>query len=49
MLKTGLEGVGLRSEEVKKDELIKLLYNYYNPRVNVEAGLKADIDNISIT
>ncbi len=47
-LKTWLESIGLRSEELKKDELIKLLYNYYNPRVNVEAWLKANIDSVSI-
>lgn len=37
-----LESVGLKAEEVKKEELIKLIYNYYNPRIKIENILKAD-------
>lgn len=32
-IKTSLESVGLKSHELGKDELIKLLYDYYNPKI----------------
>ncbi len=41
-VKMSLESVGLKAEEVKKEELIKLIYNYYNPRIKIENILKAD-------
>ncbi len=46
-IKTSLESVGIKSEEVKKDELIKLLIGYYNPKVNAEVKIK-DIDTVNI-
>jgi len=39
-IKTSLEGIGIKSDEVKKDELIKLLIGYYNPKVNAEVKIK---------
>jgi len=46
-VKTSLESVGIKSEELKKDELIKLLIGYYNPRVNSEVKV-GDIDKTNI-
>lgn len=47
MVKVALESVGLRASEVQKDELIKLIYNYYNPRLQSEMLSKHNIDNIN--
>lgn len=46
--KMSLEAIGLKAEEVKKEDLIKLIYNYYNPRLKTENVLKADTDDINI-
>ena len=46
-IKTSLEGVGIKSEEVKKDELVKLLIGYYNPKVNAEVKIK-DMDKVDV-
>lgn len=46
-IKTSLEGIGIKSEEVKKDELIKLLIGYYNPRVNTETKVK-DMNKVNV-
>ena len=35
-----LESIGLKADEVEKTELVKLIYNYYNPRVKNELLLK---------
>lgn len=39
-IKTSLEGIGIKSDEVKKDDLIKLLIGYYNPKVNADVKIK---------
>ncbi len=44
-IKMSLESIGLRAEELKKDELIKLLYNYYNPRVGAENIMRGNVDD----
>lgn len=46
--KMSLEAIGLKAEEVRKEDLIKLIYNYYNPRLKTENVLKADTDAINI-
>ena len=46
--KLSLESIGLKAEEVKKEDLIKLIYNYYNPRLKTENVLKADTESINI-
>ncbi len=35
-----LESIGLKADEVDKTDLVKLIYNYYNPRVKNEMLLK---------
>lgn len=46
-IKTSLEAVGIKSDEVKKDELIKLLIGYYNPKVNGDVKVK-DISKVNV-
>ncbi len=40
--------MGLQSEELKKEGIVKLLYNYYNPRVNVENDLKVNPEKLDL-
>lgn len=47
-IKMSLEAIGLKAEEVKKEDLIKLIYNYYNPRLKTENVLKADTDTLNL-
>ncbi len=47
-IKMSLEAIGLKAEEVKKEDLIKLIYNYYNPRLKTENVLKADTNTINL-
>lgn len=46
-IKSSLEGIGIKSDEVKKDELIKLLIGYYNPKVNTEVKIK-DMNSVNV-
>lgn len=46
-IKTSLEGIGIKSDEVKKDDLIKLLIGYYNPKVNAEVKIK-DMSKVNV-
>jgi hypothetical protein len=43
-----LEAVGLKADEVSKEELVKLIYNYYNPRIKNEDLLKGDVDTMTL-
>lgn len=47
-IKTTLESIGIKSEELGKDALIKLLYDYYNPKVNGENKIREKIDNLNV-
>ncbi len=47
-VKMALDGIGLKGEPLEKEEIIKLLYNYYNPRLKTENILKTDTDNINL-
>jgi hypothetical protein len=47
-VKMSLESIGLKADEVKKEELIKLIYNYYNPRLRTENVLKSDTDHLNL-
>ena len=48
MIKMSLESIGLRAEELNKEDLIKLVYNYYNPRVQTEALLKSNTEDVNL-
>lgn len=48
MVKTALEGIGIKSEELKKDELVRLLYDYYNPKVNSENKIRGGISSMNV-
>lgn len=47
-VKMSLEAIGLKADEVEKSELIKILYNYYNPRVSAENLLRNNPDDLNI-
>lgn len=47
-IKMNLESIGLKADEVNKADLVKLIYNYYNPRVKNEMLLKADVDTMDL-
>lgn len=47
-VKMSLESIGLKAEEVKKEELIRLIYNYYNPRLKTENSLKTDTETLNL-
>ncbi|NRH21377.1 hypothetical protein HOO68_05010 [Candidatus Gracilibacteria bacterium] len=47
-VKMSLEAIGLKADEVNKAELVKLVYNYYNPRIKNENLLKNDIDTMNL-
>jgi hypothetical protein len=39
-VKMSLEAIGLKADELDKTEIVKLIYNYYNPRIKNEILLK---------
>ena len=47
-VKMSLESIGLKADEVDKTDLVKLIYNYYNPRVKNEMLLKWDVENMDL-
>lgn len=47
-VKMSLESIGLKAEPLDKEELIKLIYNYYNPRLRTENNLKSDTEHLSL-
>ncbi|MBC7498415.1 hypothetical protein H7170_02115 [Candidatus Gracilibacteria bacterium] len=47
-VKMSLESIGLKADEVDKTDLVKLIYNYYNPRVKNELLLKGDVENMDL-
>ena len=48
IVKTSLDQIWIKSEEVQKDDLIKFLMNYYNPKVNTELKVRDDISKINV-
>lgn len=48
IVKTSLDQIWIKSDEVQKDELVKLLMNYYNPKVNTEVKVRDDISKINV-
>ncbi len=47
-VKSNLESIGLKADEVDKEDLVKLIYNYYNPRVKNELLLKWDVEAMDL-
>ena len=47
-VKSNLESIGLKADEVDKEDLVKLIYNYYNPRVKNELLLKWEVENMDL-
>lgn len=47
-IKTSLEQIWIKSEELWKDELVKYLINYYNPKLKSEMKIRDWIDNMNI-
>lgn len=47
-IKMSLEAVGLKAEPLQKEDLIKLIYNYYNPRLRTENNLKSESENLNL-
>ncbi len=47
-IKMSLEAIGLKAEPMNKDSLIKLVYNYYNPRLRTENNLKSETENLNL-
>ncbi|MBC7503715.1 hypothetical protein H7169_01990 [Candidatus Gracilibacteria bacterium] len=47
-IKMSLESIGLKANEVEKTDLVKLIYNYYNPRIKNEMLLKGDVENMDL-
>ena len=43
-----LEAIGLKAEPLNKDALIKVIYNYYNPRLRTENNLKSETENLNL-
>jgi hypothetical protein len=47
-IKTALESIGLKSEELNKEELIRLMIDHYNPKLGGETKLKADSGSLGL-
>ncbi len=48
MIKTWLENIWIKATDLEKEELIKFLIDYYNPRLDNFTEIKTDISNINI-
>ncbi len=48
MIKTWLENIWIKATELDKEELIKFLIDYYNPRLDNFTEIKTDISNFNI-
>jgi hypothetical protein len=48
-IKTSLESIGIKAKELNKTELVKLMTEYYNPRLDNLTTVKTDdIDNLNL-
>lgn len=47
-VKMSLEAIWLKASILEKEDLIKLVYNYYNPRIKTENNLKADTESLNL-
>lgn len=48
IVKSSLETIWIKSEEVQKDDLIKYIMNYYNPKMNFDIKTRDSINSINI-
>lgn len=48
-IKTGLENIGIKANELNKNELIRFLADYYNPSIDNLMTMKWDIQDINLT
>jgi len=48
IIKIWLENIGIKATELDKEELIKLLIDYYNPRLDNFTEIKTDISNLDV-
>lgn len=48
IVKSSLETIWIKSEEVQKDDLIRYIMNYYNPKMNFDIKIRDSINNINI-
>jgi hypothetical protein len=47
-VKMSLEAIWLKADELNKADLVKLIYNYYNPRIKNEDLLKSDPETLNL-
>lgn len=47
-IKTSLESIGLKSDELKKEELIRLLIDHYNPKLGGETKLRSESGSLGL-
>lgn len=48
-IKSSLESIGMQATELGKDELVKLLIDYYNPKLNGETKLRGSVDSYNLS
>jgi hypothetical protein len=48
-VKTWLENIGIKAEELEKQELVSFLTDYYNPRLDSFVNLSGNIENYNVT
>lgn len=48
-IKTWLENIWIRAESLNKEELVKFLTDYYNPRLDSLASFKGNLEDYNIT
>jgi hypothetical protein len=48
-VKTSLESIWIRAEELEKHDLVKFLADYYNPTMENFVSVKSDIENYNLT
>jgi len=47
-VKTSLESMWIKANEINKSDLVKLLKDYYNPRLDNYTAIKTDISDINV-
>lgn len=48
-VKTWLENIGIKAEEITKQELVSFLTDYYNPRMDSMAAVPGDIESYNLS